>query len=155
MKNKKTFYDRPAQMRYITRLDSTHQHGWRVRMGQSTEKLVSKFFSDFKYRDEKQSLKAAQRFRNRIAATLFGNRALRVMRRYHYGLQVPFVPGRVHHKKFFSYKTDRNGRRDWEDHYGGLRAGSCSVQGRGLAGGSASQGRGRYHPGEWDGSRLL
>jgi len=75
---KKCFYDRPVEMRYITRLDNEHQHGWRVRIGQTAEQYVAKFFSDFKYKD---SLKAAKIFRTRIAYTLFHNKNLRMMRK--------------------------------------------------------------------------
>ena len=87
---KKYFYDRPVEMRYITRLDNEHQHGWRVRIGQTTEQYVSKFFSDFKYKD---SLKAAKIFRTRIAYTLFHNKTLRVMRKNK--STNTFVPGTV------------------------------------------------------------
>jgi hypothetical protein len=116
-KKKQSFYDRQVNMRYITRIDRQYQHGWRVRMGQQTLKEVAKFFSDFKYKDEKHTLRAAQQFRNRIAITIFSNRALRVMRKYNNGLRIPFVPGHViFHRVKRANRTARNGH-SFEEFY--------------------------------------
>jgi hypothetical protein len=104
------FYQRPPAMRYISRVDTTRQHGYYVRLGQRTDKYVSKFFSDFRYKNKTACLKAAQRFRNRMAWTLFENRRLRIMYRFPNRPVLSYLPGSVsvciRRKSYFT----RNGK---------------------------------------------
>ena len=108
------FDERPRSMRYITRLDRKYQIGWRVTIGQKTERMFSKFFSDMKYGD--RALKKAQRFRDKILRSLFqstGYRRLSKGRQLH---ESHGLPGGVFYQRY-KLKTDPKGSNWWREHF--------------------------------------